>query len=70
MPAATLWAKAGEREQTLSVQITVAGTVKCRHPLKLELPKRLTNFEGALKHDARSLGNVEDEYEAILQNIG
>jgi hypothetical protein len=70
LAVAALWARAGHQNQTIQVQVSVAGTVKCRQLLKLELPKRLTNFEGALKHDALSLGDVDDEYEAILQRLG
>jgi len=52
------------------VQISVGGTVKCRHPLRLQRRTRLTNFEGALTEDAHALGNVDEEYEAILQGLG
>jgi hypothetical protein len=67
LPRATC---AGERDQTLHVQISVGGTVKCRYPLKLQRRTRLTNFEGALRQDAHALGNVDEKYQAILQQLG
>ena len=70
LPAAALWATAGQYDQTLHVQISVGGALKCRHPLRLQAPTRLTNFEGALRQDARGLGDVDEEYRAILQELG
>ena len=70
LPAAALWAAAGQHDQTLHVQISVGGALKCRHPLRLQIRTRLTNFEGALKQDAHALGNVDEEYRAILQELG
>lgn len=70
LPAAALWATAGQHDQTLHVQISVGGVLKCPHPLKLQVRTRLTNFEGALRQDAHALGNVDEEYEAILQELG
>ena len=70
LPSAALWAGAGERDQTVHVLISVGGMVKCRHALKLQVRTHLTNFEGSLRQDARSLGNVDEEYEAILQELG
>ena len=61
LPTAAFWATAGQRDQTLHVQISVAGTLKCCHPLKLQIRTRLTNFEGALNQDAHALGNVDEE---------
>jgi hypothetical protein len=70
LPVAALWARAGERDQTLHVQISVGGTVKYRHPLKLQLRTRMTNFEGALTQDPGALRNVDAEYDEILQELG
>ena len=70
LPVAALWAKGGERDQTLHVQISVGGTVKDGHPLKLQRRTRLTNFEGALRQDAHAIGDVDEEYREILQRLG
>jgi len=66
---AALWATDGVRDQSLHVQISVGGAIKCCHPLRLQIRARLTNFEGALKQDAHALGNVDEEYRAILQAL-
>jgi hypothetical protein len=70
LPAAALWATAGQHDQTLHVQISVAGALKYCHPLKLQIRTRLTNFEGALRQDAHALEDVDEEYRAILHELG
>ena len=70
LPVTALWAATGQLNKTLQVQISVGGTLKCRHRLTLHTRTRLTNFEGALRQDAHALGNVDDEYKAILQELG
>jgi hypothetical protein len=70
LPAAALWAKTGQHDQTLHVQISVAGALKCCHPLNLQIRTRLTNFEGTLRQDAHALGDVDEEDKAILHELG
>jgi hypothetical protein len=69
LPVAALWAKAGQHDQTLHVKVSIAGVLKCSQPLRLQRSVRMTTFEGALKRNPESLGNVEEEYEAIVQGL-
>lgn len=67
--AIALWAKAGRRDQTLHVRVCIGGISKWREPLELRLKAFFANFEGALVRDANAMGNVDDEYEEILQAL-
>lgn len=69
LPTEYLWSLLGEQDRKLDVHIKLGGELKCRKPLHLRVQARLTTFDGALKADAQSLGNVDDEYQDIIREI-
>ncbi len=65
-----IWIRLQRSPQTLTLRVVIAGIVRASREIQVEAEAKLTAFDGSLRQAPDALGDVEQEYDTILAEIG
>ncbi|MCC7373579.1 MAG: hypothetical protein IT581_02910, partial [Verrucomicrobiales bacterium] len=65
-----IWVRLQRSPQTITLRVVIAGIVRASRDIQFEAEAKLTAFDGSLRQSPGELGDVTQEYDAILAEIG